>query len=232
MMQPRSLVPMGRPSAGGDGPSRLPLIGAVVLGLVAVGAFALSALDLGGDEGLGQEGTAEVTQRAVAADVDVEGEPLPAYEGPEADEAVGMSAPAVHGTGLDGEPLAITPGDGTLRAVLFVAHWCPVCADEMDSVQDALADGDLPDDVQVMGVSTGVREDEPNFPPGAWFAEESWAVPTLIDNVDRHAAGAYGLVSYPYWVFIDGDGIVAGRLAGTLAGEDLQQLLEELSERG
>lgn len=210
-------------------PSKTPLVIAALLAAVGLGAIGLYLLDPFGE---GDEaGSEAVAHDAVAADVDVTGEPLPAFDSPNADEAIGMPAPALEGTGLDGEPLTIDPADGTARVMLFVAHWCPVCQDQITSLQKAREDGALHDDVEFVAVSTGVREGEENFPPGEWFADAGWAVPTLIDNADRHAAGAYGLQAYPYWVFTGPDGEVVGRLTGALELEDLRQLMEELAAR-
>lgn len=207
-------------------PSKTPLVIAVVLAAVGLGAVGVALLDPFGG---GDAADSEVAHAAVAAEVDVEGEPLPAFEDPNADEAIGVPAPALHGTGLDGQAMTIDPADGTPRVIVFVAHWCPVCQDVISSLQQARDNGALHEEVELVAVSTGVREDAANFPPGEWFAAQGWTVPTLIDNEQRHAAGAYGLQAYPYWVFTRPNGDVVGRLSGDLALEDLQQLMTELA---
>lgn len=182
----------------------------------------------------GADATTAIAGDAVAADVSVDGQALPPFEGidnPDNDPALGMPAPTVEGTGLDGEPLAISPGGGTPTVLLFVAHWCSVCRDEVPKVQQAVEQGRLRDDVRLVAVSTGVREGQANFPPGDWFREVGWTVPTLVDSQQGSAAAAYGLRSYPYWVFVQGDGAVAGRLSGSLAIEDLRTLMGELAAR-
>lgn len=214
---------------GADGPeppSKTPLVIAAVLAAIGLGTIGVYLLDPFGGDGADPDA---VVRPAVAADVDVDGEALPTFDEPNADEAIGMPAPALRGTGLDGQALAIDPADGTPRVIVFVAHWCPVCQDEISSLQQASDNGALHEDVELVAVSTGVREDAENFPPGEWFAAAGWQVPTLIDNEERHAAGAYGLSAYPYWVFTRADGDVVGRLAGDLALEDLQQLMTELA---
>ena len=45
---------------------------------------------------------------------------------PDNDPAIGEIAPDVTGTSFDGSPVTIT-ADGTPRAIMFVAHWCPHC---------------------------------------------------------------------------------------------------------
>lgn len=175
----------------------------------------------------------DVAGEAIAAEVDVAGEALPAFENiddPSGDPAIGMPAPALEGTGLDGEPLSITPDDGTPRVLLFVAHWCEECQQQLSAVQQAIADGQLRDDVDLVAVSTGVREDEANYPPGQWFRQQGWTVPTLVDSQQRNAAAVYGLRAYPYWVFTTGQGTVVGRLDDVLTVDGLAQLMDELAE--
>lgn len=184
--------------------------------------------------GSGGGGTTDIQGQAIAADVSVDGEPLPAFEGiedPSQDPAIGMPAPALEGTGLDGEPLAITPGEGPPTVLLFVSHKCSVCADMMEQIQQAAAEGRLPKEVRLVAVSTGVQQERDNYPPGDWFRDLGWTLPTLIDNEKSNAAAVYGLRSYPLWVFIQDDGAVVGRLSGTLAMEDLRTLMSQLASR-
>src|SRR5680860_677016 len=57
------------------------------------------------------------------------------------DSAVGTPAPTMTGTALDGESIKIEPGDGTPKAIVFLAHWCPHCQREVPVVTDWAADG-------------------------------------------------------------------------------------------
>ena len=52
--------------------------------------------------------------------------PLPKFERPENDPAVGMTIPTVSGSDLQGDPMTIE-ADGQAKVILFVAHWCPHC---------------------------------------------------------------------------------------------------------
>lgn len=208
-------------------PSKLPLVGAIVLAALGLGVIGMMLVGSPDSEGT------DVATDAVAADVEVHGEPLPTFaDDSGGDPAVGMTAPALAGSGVDGESLEVDPADGTPRVLLFVAHWCDVCADEIPALQQARDDGDLRDDVELVAVSTGVRPERANFPPGEWLADAGWTAPTLVDNEERHAAGAYGLAGYPYWVFTQGDGTVVGRLGGALDIDDLALLMDELADRG
>ena len=39
---------------------------------------------------------------------------------------------------------------------------------------------------------------------------------------------AYGLPAFPYWVFVNADGTVAGRLTGELTTDQLEQIIGSL----
>ena len=80
--------------------------------------------------------------------------------------------PTLTGEGFDGEPVTIEPGGGTPMVVVFAAHWCPHCQAEIPIIQDWIDEGNLPEDVQVNLVSTGVQADQNNYPPSEWLAQE------------------------------------------------------------
>ena len=42
-------------------------------------------------------------------------------------------------------------------------------------------------------------------------------------------AEAYGLPAFPYWVFVDADGTVAGRLTGELTTDQLDEVVANLA---
>lgn len=214
-----------------DGGSKKRVVALGVLVLIAVAIAGILWLRPFSDSDT--EAT-DIEGEAIAAAVSVEGEALPAFESvsdPSADPAVGMPAPALEGTGLDGEPLTIEPDDGTPRALVFLAHWCDVCQEQLSVLQQAVAEGELRDDVRLVAISTGARQGEANYPPGPWFREQGWQVPTLVDSEDRNAAAIYGLRAYPYWVFTTGQGTVVGRLDELLTVDGLGQLMEELATR-
>ena len=128
--------------------------------------------------------------------------------------AIGTPAPAVTGASFYGTPVSITPADGTPTLVLFVAHWCPHCQAEVPLLADWIAKGDNPPDVDIVTVSTGVDPSRPNYPPSAWLESVNWPTPVLADDAAGSAGQAYGLRSFPYYVVLDGDGIVVDRFVG------------------
>lgn len=209
--------------------SRTPLVIAVVLAVVAVVAIAAVALSGGSDD---EDAASTVPPTSTSASelgeamVEVDGEPLTPLPEEGADPAVGTAAPALSGFDYSGDPVDITPGSGGPMMVVFLAHWCPHCNDEVPVLQQWQADGGIPDDLQVVGVSTAARPDAPNYPPGEWLAEKGWDWPVLADDASSTAAQAYGLTYFPFLTFIDADGNVEARAYGELPIEELQLLAD------
>ena len=64
----------------------------------------------------------------------ISGDPLPQFENPNSDPAVGLAAPEVSGTDFTGRATAIK-ADGRPKVVIFLAHWCPHCQAEVPLIQ-------------------------------------------------------------------------------------------------
>ena len=149
--------------------SRTPLVLGIVLAVVAVVAIAAVVLTRGGDDDE-TSSTVPPGTGVGAATVMVDGTPLEPGEGP-SDPAIGTAAPALSGTDYAGEPVEITPGADGPMMVVFLAHWCPHCNDEIPVLQQWEADGGIPEDLQVVGVSTAVSAERPYYPPDEWLVE-------------------------------------------------------------
>jgi hypothetical protein len=52
----------------------------------------------------------------------------------------------------------------------------------------------------------------------------------IADDTAFSAGDAFGLNAFPFWVFVDADGTVAGRLTGELPPEAITQLAESLTD--
>ena len=154
------------------------------------------------------------------------GEMLSALEDPENDPARGKIAPTVNGFGFDGAPLTITP-TGKPRLVVFLAHWCPHCNAEIPRLIEWKDSGAMPGDLEVIGVSTGARDDAPNWPPSQWVVDKAWPWPVMADSEDQGAALAYGVSGYPGLILLNGDGKVLARRSGEASIEDLKAWARE-----
>ena len=85
-----------------------------------------------------------------------------------------------------------------------------------------------PDD-RAQTIATGTDETLDNYPPSAWLEREKWPFPVMADDAASHAASAYGLQFYPYFVFVDADGKVVGRATGELDPAELRTVLQKLA---
>jgi thiol-disulfide isomerase/thioredoxin len=158
-------------------------------------------------------------------DVSVSGTPLADSDASGGDPAVGQPAPQLSGTSYDGSAVAI-PSAGTPTVVLFVAHWCPHCQNEVAQVQTLLDANGMPDGVALAAVATSTDPSSPNFPPGEWLTDEGWTVPTLLDDEDGTAGEAYAVGAFPTVVVIAADGTVVQRTTGELTPQQWGALIE------
>ena len=211
------------PPRRGSTPSTLILgLAGVVIAVAAVAAILLT-----------QSGSATVASASPsvsapsATSAVVTGTALPAYDPGVVDPAVGQPAPQVEGASFDGTPVSIK-ADGRPKLILFVAHWCSHCQTEVPVVQSWLDAKGLPAGVDLISVSSANDPTLPNYPPDAWLARERWSSPVIVDR-DRGIATAYGLTAFPYWVAVDADGKVAGRLSGELTPDQLDTLVASLT---
>ena len=207
---------VSKAARAGESSRRTWIIAAAVLvvALAGVMAFALS-----------QEESPSTMRGSQTADVTITGEPLPPLpQGPS--EAVGLPMPEASGTSLGGEPMVIG-NDGTPKVIGFFTHWCPACQAEVPEVSSWANDGNLPDDVDVVAVNTGVDPSRPNYPATAWLERENWNIPTLLDSGRNEAANAFGLSAYPFWVAVDADGTVVNQMSGQIGISELEALIDQ-----
>ena len=190
----------------------------LAVGVVAVLAavFGVVALTTSSDQDASLEGASEFQNGVVA------GDPLPKF-GDGADTAVGMTAPVLEGFGFLGNEVTTTPG--TPMLLVFLAHWCPFCQKEVPVLVNWNNSGLVPDNLDVIAVTTGTDEAQPNFPPSVWLANEKWPElwPVLVDNKDQTAANTFGLAGYPFMVLIGEDGKVLWRNSGEISAEALTE---------
>jgi len=143
------------------------------------------------------------------------------------DPAIGLMAPEVTGTDFSGKTVEIK-NDGTPKAVLFLAHWCPHCQAEVPRVQAWLSDTGGVKGVDIISVTTASNSNQNNWPPSEWLKREDWTSPVIRDDRKSSVYNAYGAGGFPYWVFLNSDGTVALRTSGEMETATLQGILELL----
>ncbi len=200
-------------------------IGAVIV-ILGIAAIFLARGDSSDDPVEGQTGSVQVGDGSSTTDGSTPGESggttgLPVYDAALAeDPAVGMTIPTITGTDFDGNDITISGDDGQAKVILFVTHWCPHCQREIPRLKEHLDDVPMPDDVELLTVSTSVQPSAENYPPQEWLDEEGWSAPVLADDEASSAAQAFGLSSFPYFVVVDADGKVVARASGELSTDE------------
>lgn len=163
----------------------------------------------------------------------VSGAALPQFgQGHGNDPAVGLLAPDISATSLDGDTITVGAADGRGKVYGFFAHWCPHCQAELPRLVGFFNTTGLPDEVDFHAISAATNPDAGNFPPEAWFATELWPFPVLDDSSTGAISAAFGLPGFPYFVVVDGDGAVTHRLAGELSDDAAVAALIDLAAEG
>jgi cytochrome c biogenesis protein CcmG, thiol:disulfide interchange protein DsbE len=225
-------------SPRGTSRSKTPwIVGAVVAAVVALGVIVAFATGNGDDDvaddvsttiGPPVDGVDDRLPRAMIGEVrpvEIEGDALPLFVPGGADPALGLVPPTIIGEDYTGFTHQISPDTADPTLVVFLAHWCPACNEEVPVLIELQEQGRLPENLQVYGVMTGVAVDRPNFPPSRWIADKGWPWAVVADNIDFDrqvfmAADAYGLSGYPFSVVIN-DGVVTSRWSGPLPIDEL-----------
>ncbi len=175
-------------SSGGDNKMAWIIGGAVAVVVVIIGLIVILSGngDSGGDAVAGTGAAAAKNAKQETAPVQISGEDLPVLSESGlvpagSDPAVGMPAPKVVGQSFDESVVTIDPGDGTPKMLVFLASWCGHCQAEVPALQDWIDSGDVPENLEIIGVSTIVDQSRPNYPPSNWLATEGWTPQVLLD---------------------------------------------------
>ncbi len=164
--------------------------------------------------------------------VAVVGDPLPPFPQSGEDPALGMLAPVLVGEDVDGVPTRIDAVVDGPTWIVFLAHWCPHCNDEIPVINQMRDDGRIPDGVNVVGVSTAYNPGRPNWPPDEWLADQDWEFPAINDGIDTAqetyiAASGFGIGGFPFSMLVDLDGTVTARWGGERSPDEIEALLNE-----
>ena len=156
------------------------------------------------------------------------GSPLPEMTNTGLDPAVGAPIPEVTGADFTGAPVSIE-NDGVPKAIVFLAHWCPHCQEEVPLVQSWLDAGGGVDGVEILSVATSINSARTNYPPSSWLEREGWTQGVVVDDTDNLVLQSYGAGAFPYWVFLNADGTVAARSEGRLDVPQLEAFLNAIA---
>ena len=194
------------------------IAGAVVLVVGLAVAIGVSLVDEPLDGNL-PEGETTIT-----------GQGLPEYAGDNDDNvARGLDAPIFSGPNENSEIVSLEK-NGNAKVLLFLAHWCGFCQKEVPIVQEYIDIIGIPQGVEIIAVATSIDRSRDNSPPHDWLEREGWSE-TQIYDIDRDIGTAYGVNSFPYWVFLDKDLKVVARRTGNLPQDQVGQLLIALANQ-
>ena len=205
------------------------VVGVVVLVLGLAGAAVL--LSGGDDESSGGVLAPGETTRPTYGDdvqenrpVEVTGDALAGLASVvDSDPALGQPMPVVEGATFDGNAVTIGGSTDGPMMYVFLAHWCPHCNDEIPELIELRNRDGLPEDMNVVAVSTAVDNSAPNYPPSEWLVDKDWPSewPVMADSVESTAFVVNGGSGFPYLMIADADGNVLARDSGTKSAEDL-----------
>ena len=194
------------------------IAGAVVLVIGLAVAIGVSLVDEPLDGNL-PEGETTIT-----------GQGLPEYAGDNDDNvARGLDAPIFSGPNENSEIVSLEK-NGSAKVLLFLAHWCGFCQKEVPIVQEYIDIIGIPQGVEIIAVATSIDRSRDNYPPHDWLEREGWSEIQIYD-VDRDIGTAYGVNSFPYWVFLDKDLKIVARRTGNLPQDQVGQLLIALANQ-
>jgi thiol-disulfide isomerase/thioredoxin len=210
-------------SSGASSGTRTRLIAAAV-GLAVVGFVVVVAVTSANE----QLGVASIDD--IAGPVSVTGADLPQLpqEGSDPLNGQGVASPVATALDLDGAEVTIG-APGQAQVLVFLAHWCPVCQQEVPVLVDLIDAGGVPADVELVAVLTGLDPSRPNWPPDVWLEREGFRGTIARDAQGDRLMRAFGLRAYPAWVVIDAEGRIVTRRTGLLPLVGIAQLFDEAS---
>jgi thiol-disulfide isomerase/thioredoxin len=140
-----------------------------------------------------------------------------------ADTETGKSVAVLKGYDLQGRPVTIDPaGEGKATMVVFLAHWCPHCNREIPVLNKWRESGEVPTGLRVIGITTGSKADQANWPPSKWMTAMKWPFEVMADSEAQEAAAAYGVAGYPFMAFVGANGKITARTSGEVPVEQIQ----------
>lgn len=140
---------------------------------------------------------------------------------------LGLQAPALVGTTLDGSAYDITEERGRWVLVNFFATWCAPCRQEHDDLADFHRRHQTIGDAGVVSVvfddTTGNARD--------FFEEEGGGFPVVISD-EGDIALDYGVLKVPESYLVAPDGTVVAKILGGVTSEGLEAILDDAQAGG
>lgn len=158
---------------------------------------------------------------------------LPFFEDNEsADPAVGQLLGELAGNEWEiGQELAVALDDGTARAIVVWAHWCPSCQELLPQLAEWQTSTEASlENSELITIASAAEQDTDN-PLTDYLTEQDFPFPVILDSSNELAA-RLGVNAFPFWVFVSPDGQVIGRLVGQLPPDQFASLLADLDEIG
>ncbi len=214
--------------------NRTILVVVAVVGVAVLAALAAVLISSDDDSGTTSAGTAAGTTPppfdgdvvGETFPVGVTGDPLPPMIDGAADQALGLATPVADGSSFDASPVTIGGPTDNPTLYVFLAHWCPHCNDEIPELIELHENGELPDGLDVVGISTAVTPDQPNYPPSQWMLDKGWPWPVMADDENATSFVVFGGSGFPYSLLADADGSVLDRAAGSRPASEIKSWLE------
>ena len=154
---------------------------------------------------------------------------LPPFEQGQPDAALGVVLGEVAGPEYySGSDLTIDPSDGTIRAWMVWAHWCPYCQQELPALTEWYdANAENYPNVELLTVTTSIDEARGN-PLEPYLDDLQLSFPAIVD-ADLSLAEQFGASAFPFWVFTAPDGTTLLRIAGFLEIEQVAEIFDQLN---
>ena len=153
---------------------------------------------------------------------------LPPFEQGQPDAALGVVLGDVTGVEYYADTeMTVDPADGTARAWLVWAHWCPHCQRELPPLSDWYTENaDLYPNVELVSITSSIDPARGN-PLEPYLDELQLPFPAIVDP-DLALAEQFGLSAFPFWVFTAGDGTTLLRVAGFLEIDQIAEIFAQL----
>lgn len=199
------------------------VIGVIVL---VLGLAGIAAVVAGGDDGDSDSASsAEVEQNRT---VSVSGDVVPTLDAALVDDpGIGTAFPTIEGQTFDGTPITVGGSTDGPTMLVYLAHWCPHCNAEIPELVELNDSGGIPEELTVVGVSTGVDPTAPNYPPSEWLDDKDWPWAAMADDEASTAFVVSGGSGFPYLVILDADGKVIARASGEKSAADLKVWIDD-----